>query len=154
MKRRGWVGWCALTGLTLATLACARPSRATTFILMSERDLAARSIAAVTGWVTDVEAAADPATGGVNTYVHLEPDEIVFGALPPGPVVLREAGGQLRGGGEWIFGSPEYRVGEEVLVFLSQNADGTLRTTGMSMGKFSLDRDDRGTLTAVRHLGE
>jgi hypothetical protein len=121
---------------------------------MSEHDLAARSIAAVTGWVTDIEAAADPTTGGVNTYVHIEPDDIVFGSLPPGPVVLRETGGQLRGGGEWIFGSPEYRVGEEVLVFLSQNADGTLRTTGMSMGKFSLDRDDRGTLTAVRRLGE
>jgi len=121
---------------------------------MSERDLAARSIAAVTGWVTDIEAAADPATGGVNTYVHLEPDEIVFGALPPGPLVLREPGGQLRGGGEWIFGSPEYRVGEEVLVFLSQNADGTLRTTGMSMGKFSITLDARGALAAVRRLGE
>src|SRR5215467_37854 len=154
MNRYERVGWSVVTGLVLAILACARPSRATTFILMSERDLAARSIAAVTGWVTDIEAAADPATGGVNTYVHLEPDEIVFGALPPGPVVLRERGGQLRGGGEWIFGSPEYRVGEEVLVFLSQNADGTLRTTGMSMGKFSITLDARGALAAVRRLGE
>jgi hypothetical protein len=121
---------------------------------MSESDLAARSIAAVTGTVTDIEAAADPASGGVNTYVHIAPDDIVFGALPSGPVVLREPGGRIGGLSEWIFGSPEYRVGEAVLVFLSQNADGTLRTTGMSMGKFTVEADRSGVLTALRRLGE
>ncbi len=143
-----------VTGLVLTVFACASTGYASTFILMSERDLAARSIAAVTGWVTDIEAAADPSSGGINTYVHIEPDEIVFGSLPNGPVVLREPGGRVRDRSEWIFGSPEYRVGEEVLVFLSQNADGTLRTTGMSMGKFTVEPDDLGGLIAKRHLGE
>jgi len=138
----------------MAAFACAPPGYASTFVLMSEGDLAARSVAAITGWVTDIEAAAVPETGGVNTYVHIEPEEIVFGTVPDGTVVLREPGGRVRGQSEWIFGSAEYRIGEEVLVFLSQNADGTLRTTAMSMGKFTIEADERGTLTAMRRLGE
>lgn len=138
----------------LAAVACASPSFATTFILMNEHDLAARSIAALTGWVTDIEAVGDSASGGVNTYVHIAPGDVVFGSLPDGPLVLRETGGQVRGHGEWIYGNPEYRVGEHVLVFLSQNTDGTLRTTGMSMGKFTLEDDARGMLIARRRLGE
>lgn len=143
-----------LIGFVLVYFACAAPSHASTFILMSESDLATRSIAAVTGNVTAIEAAADPATGGVNTYVHIAPADVVFGSLPGGPLVLREPGGRLRDRSEWIYGSPEYRIGEEVLVFLSQNSDGTLRTTSMSMGKFTIESDDRGTLNALRDLGE
>jgi hypothetical protein len=121
---------------------------------MSEAELAARSLAAVTGQVTQIQSAADTATGGVQTYIHLEPHSVVFGSLPAGPLVLREAGGQLRGASEWIFGSPEYRVGEEVLVFVSQNSDGTLRTTAMAMGKFALKPAASGVYIAQRHLGE
>ena len=144
----------AVAGALLVSLACVAPSRATTFILMSESDLATRSVAAVTGVVTDIEAAEDAATAGINTYVHIGPDDVVFGFLPAGPLVLREPGGRLRGRTEWVYGSPEYRVGEEVLVFLTQSADGTLRTTGMSMGKFSVELDHDGVVNAVRHLGE
>lgn len=147
--------WAKLVlGFVGVVFACASPGYASTFIIMSETDLATQSVAAVTGRVTDIEAAADPTSGGVNTYVHIAPDQVVFGSLPDGPVVLRETGGRVRGQSEWIFGSPEYRVDEHVLVFLSQNADGTLRTTAMSMGKFTLEQDAHGVLTAVRDLGE
>jgi hypothetical protein len=146
--------WLKSVGGLLVYLACVAPSQASTFILMSESDLAARSIAALTGNVTAIEAAADPASGGINTYVHIAPDDVVFGSLPDGPLVLREPGGRLRERTEWVYGSPEYRVGETVLVFLSQHGDGTLRTTSMSMGKFTIESDDRGTLNALRDLGE
>src|SRR5579862_3101630 len=141
-------------GLLLVVFACAPRGSATTFILMSERDLTARSVAAVTGSVTDIEAAADPTTGGVNTYIQIEPDRILFGTLPSGPVVLREMGGTLRDRSEWVFGNAEYRVGEQVLVFVSQHPDGSLHTTGMSMGKFSFETRARGSRVAVRRLGE
>ena len=149
-----WRRWLQVTGVVIVSLACAAPSWASTFVLMSESDLTARSIAAVTGWVTDIEAAEDATSHGINTYVHIEPDQVVFGSLPEGALILREPGGRVRGRSEWIFGSPEYSVGEEVFVFLSQNADGTLRTTGLSMGKFTIEADARGVFTALRHLGE
>lgn len=151
MVRRSRVG--LAVSVVLAAFACGSRSHASTFVMMSEHDLAARSIAAVTGRVTRIESAADTRSGGVYTYVHLMPDAVVFGSLPAGPLVLREVGGSTQTTSEWIFGSAEFRVGEDVLVFLSPHADGTLHTTAMAMGKFTLRRGARG-LRAERRLGE
>ena len=73
---------------------------------------------------------------------------------PQVTIVLREPGGSAAGTSEWVFGSAEYRVGEEVLTFVSPAADGALHTTAMAMGKFSLTRDAAGRVTATRTLGE
>jgi hypothetical protein len=59
---------------------------------------------------------------------------------------------RVRGRAQWIFGSPEYRLGESVLVFLSRSADGSLHTTALSLGKYEV-KDDAGTLRAVRRFG-
>jgi hypothetical protein len=121
---------------------------------MSERELAQRSVAAVRATVTAIEAVLDEHNGGVHTYVHLDPEQIVFGSLPAGEIVLRETGGRTRGVSEWLYGNPEYHVGEDVLVFLSRAEDGALTTTAMAMGKFSLRTNADGSLAAVRTLGE
>lgn len=131
-----------------------RAASASTFVLMSETDLAQRSIAAVQGTVTAIEATLDASNDGVRTYIHLSPTRILFGALPDGDLVIRETGGRVRGTSEWIYGSPEYRVGEQVLVFLDQAEDGALTTTAMAMGKFSLTEAADGSVTATRTLGE
>lgn len=148
---------CARPGLALlcAVLALcgARPAaRATTVVPMRTRDLVASSIGAVRGRVTRIEAAADPERGAIHTYIWIEPSERIFGALPAGTLVLRELGGRVRGRAQWIFGSPEYRVGESVLVFLSRNADGSLHTTAMSLGKYEI-KVETGILRAVRRFG-
>lgn len=134
-------------------IAAVRPALASTFVLMDESDLAERSVAAVIGLVTSVKAA--PGAGGsIHSYVTIDPEEVVFGKVSAGPLVLREYGGRVRGRGERVFGAAEYSVGERVLVFLSRNRDGTLRTTGMSMGKYRLTKDERGVAMARRDLGE
>lgn len=127
---------------------------ASTFVLMDETALAARSVAAVRGTVTEITAGVEPDRQGVQTFVRITPREVVFGSLPAGDIVLRETGGRVAGLSEWVFGSPEYQVGEEVLVFLSADADGALHTTGLAMGKFSLSQDTGGRVRAVRRLGE
>ena len=113
-------------------------ANATTFVLMDEHELAAASTAVISGWVTGVESHPDGLTGGVNTYVTIEPTAVIAGALPEGEIVLREPGGQVQGHNEKIFGAPEYSVGEEVMAFLSQDADGSLHTTNMAMGKYTV----------------
>jgi hypothetical protein len=145
-----------LAAVVGALLGGPRATSASTFVLMNEAELAARSVAAVTGRVTAIEAAADLDSGGVNTYVHIQPASVVFGTLPAGEIVLREIGGQVGDRTEWIYGSPQYRVGEDVLVFLSQHADGSLRTTALAMGKFDLMPVTKGTSrrSAARTLGE
>lgn len=119
---------------------------------MRVRDLVPASVAAVRGQVTGIAAAADADGGGISTYVTLAVDEVLFGPLSPGELVLRERGGRIGARQEWAFGSPTYRVGDRVVAFLSVNSDGTLRTTGMAMGKFAL-RDDFGGPRATRAFG-
>lgn len=137
--------------LIAAVLSLARPSGATTVVPMRPRDLVQASIGAVRGQVTAIAAARDGVTGAISTYVTLAVDEVLFGPLPGGELVLREAGGRVGAREEWTFGSPTYRVGERVLVFLAANADGTLRTAEMAMGKFALS-DAFGGTRAVRDL--
>src|SRR3989304_3619473 len=101
-------------------LSASSPTNATTFVLMTDEELAVRSTAAVLGSVTAIETAADDATDAIHTYIHIEPDQMVLGELPAGEIVLREPGGKLHDRSEWVFGSPEYTVGEEVLGFLAK----------------------------------
>ena len=138
----------------LVALGRTGSATASTFVSMSETDLARRSVAAVRATVTAIESALDETTGGVHTYIHLAPSRVVFGTLPDGEIVLRETGGRVRGASEWLYGNPEYRVGEDVLVFLERTSDGSLTTTAMAMGKFSITTNADGSLSAVRSLGE
>ncbi len=152
MRTKGFL----LSLLTVASglsVCCVSQAHATTFVLMNEQELAAASTAVVSGWVTGIEAHPDALTGGVNTYVSIEPIAIIAGDLPQGEIVLREHGGQLQGKVEKIFGAPEYRLGEQVIAFLSQGADGSLHTTGMAMGKYSVRAGRSGSATVRRALG-
>ena len=135
----------------VAAIGLCTHAAATTFVRMDERDLARRSDAALIGSVQAV--AAEAVGASLVTRITIAPEQVVLGALPPGPVVLREPGGRAGGRSERIFGVPSYRVGERVLVFLRRGADGALRTTAMAMGKYALDRDARGTLRASRQFG-
>lgn len=113
-------------------------AEATTVVPLRARDLVAGSVAAVRGRVQAIGAALDPTSGTLHTYVTIDPLEVVFGHLPPGPLVLRELGGRAGGHELWIFGSAEYRVGESVFVFVSRAADGSLHTTGLGLGKYGI----------------
>jgi hypothetical protein len=136
-----------------ATSATPFATHATTFVLMDEHELATASTAVVRGWVTGVEAHADPENGGVNTYVSIEPQAVLSGVLPEGEIVLKERGGQVSGRIEKIFGAPEYAVGEQVVAFLSQDADGALHTTAMAMGKYDVQSPGGAAATVSRRFG-
>ncbi len=150
MRFKSFFPWAAC-GLAICVTYSA--AHATTFVLMDERELAAASTAVVTGWVTGVESHPDAGSGGVNTYVTLEPTAVIAGALPEGEIVLRERGGQVQGRNEKIFGAPEYAIGEEVVTFLSQDTDGSLHTTALAMGKYTVEASHHGAATVSRNLG-
>lgn len=139
--------------LALAVLVvgagAAAPVRATSFVPMTWRELAAQSVAVIRGHVRRIEAAST-AAGAIHTYVFIVPDEIIAGDVPAGEIVLREVGGHLPNRRAWVFGSPEYAVGEHVLVFVSAAADGALRTTAMAMGKYRVEVHAKGALVARR----
>lgn len=64
-------------------------------------------------------------------------------------VTLFERGGAWPGGGMRIAGTPEYRVGERVVVFLWRDPLGRLRTYGMAQGRFVVRAGAPGVPTTV-----
>ena len=146
----------ALTALFVLALFTLTPNSAggTTFVAMDERTLLESSDAVVVGTVTAIESAVSEADGPVYTYVHVQPDRIIKGALRKAPVVLREPGGTVGERREWIYGAPEFWVGERALLFLSRNPDGSLQTNSLAMGKYTLGVDANGRTTALRNLGD
>ena len=134
-----------------AALALPATVAATTIVPLRTRDLVATSLGAVRGQVTRIASGLEPTSGTIVTYVTLLVDDVLFGPLSRGELTLREMGGRVGAQQAWIFGSAEYRVGERVLVFLSANPDGTLRTAGLAMGKYRLS-DASGGTRALRDL--
>jgi hypothetical protein len=131
-----WVGGRRICSLLCVVAACLPLSRAaaTTFVRMDERDLAARAVAVVIGTVESVEGET-AADGAIVTAVVLLPERVLRGTLPPGRVTLRERGGTVGGRTEHVFGSPDYQVGQRVLVFLSRGGDGVPAHHGDGDGK-------------------
>ena len=139
----------------LALLALlSTPAFSTTIVMMSDEELALTSDAIVAGTVTQVRVA--PADdGGIYTYVSLRPDEVLKGYLPVAEVTIRERGGRVGDREQWLFGTPRYAVGESVIAFLTQDGDGYLRTTQMTLGKFGVAPDAvTGEETASRPLDD
>jgi len=141
--------------IVLLGLTCLVPPPAggTTFILMDEQTLMESSDIVATGTVTSITSATSDAAGTIYTYITVEPERIIKGQIDSDAMVIREPGGSVGSRRQWTFGSPEFWVGERALLFLSRSADGTLQTTSLAMGKFTLAVDRNGHATAVRDFG-
>ncbi|MDX2169036.1 MAG: matrixin family metalloprotease [Deltaproteobacteria bacterium] len=135
----------------LLLLALAAPAAATTIVPLRTRELVGTSIGAVRGQVTRIASGVEPNSGALVTYVTLLVDDVLYGPFARGELTLREMGGKVGTRRAWVEGAAEYRVGERVLVFLSTNSDGTLRTAGLAMGKYRLTEASGGT-RALRDL--
>jgi len=128
-----------LAALAVAlVLASAAPSPATTVVRMTEADLAAQASAVVLGRVTALESHWDAARGQIFTDVTLAVEEVLAGPALPASVTLRQPGGRIGAVHSWIDGSPEFLIGERVLVFLRVSRDGTLRVLQLYQGKLSV----------------
>ena len=142
-----------ITLIVAGIFVLASAARATTFIPMDEGTMMRTAVAVVVGTVTGIESAAPDPDGPIYTYVHIQPEHVIKGAVGTGPLVLREPGGTAGDRREWVFGAPEFWVGERDLLFLSVNADGSLQTHSLSMGKFTLSVNSTGSTVAVRDFG-
>src|SRR5258706_10651797 len=141
----------------LALLACALvagSASASVVIPPADDDLIVHAAAVIIGRVTDIESH-DDRQGKLSTYITIAIDEVLKGTLAQPTLTIRELGGQVGGLMGWVFANPEFTVGERVLLFLDQRADGTLRVMHFYLGKFSIITDPaNGDLVAVRPLPE
>jgi hypothetical protein len=135
-------------------LASAVPALATTVVQMTDADLAAQAAAVLVGCVTALQSHLDAARGQIFTDVTLALEEVVEGPPLPATVTLRQPGGRVGGLHAWVDGSPEFLVGERVLVYVRVAHDGTLRVLQLYQGKLSVFTDDlTGDEVAIRING-
>jgi len=140
--------------VVVLVLASSAPCVATTVVPMTEADLASAAAAVVVGRVTALQSHFDAARGQIFTDVTLAVDEIIAGPPLPPTVTLRQPGGQVGNVRTWIDGSPEFVIGERVLVYLQLARDGTLRVLQLYQGKLSVMIDPlTGDEIAIRITG-
>jgi hypothetical protein len=144
----------SVAGALLLTLISAFPVPATTVVQMSDTDLAAQAAAVILGRVTALQSHLDAAHGRIFTDVTLAVDEVVAGPRLPATITLRQPGGRIGGIHAWIDGSPEFTIGERVLVYLRVALDGSLRVLQLYQGKLSVMIDPlTGDEVAIRING-
>lgn len=127
--------------LTALLLAVPASASATVMVEVPIEDMARDADAIVLGQVvrSEVRLVIDPARGALpHTFTTLRVSQWIGGS-GGATVTIDELGGEVQGEGLAIAGTPQYGVGEEVLVFL-ERADGRLRTYAMAQGRFEVRR--------------
>lgn len=127
----------------MATLAIASPASATVMVELSLEELIQRADVIVHARVVQSRVRVEVREGALEpqTLTRLEVLEWLGGggsARPGTTLELRELGGAWQGGGVHFEGTPEYALGEEVVVFLERRPEAPhdLRTLAMAQGKF------------------
>ena len=136
----------AIAALALLTASFAA---ATTVQKMSLNDLAKKSDAIVLASVDDVSARYD-ANKEIFTYVTLRVLEPVKGPKKDDLITIRQLGGTVDNIASIVPGTPNFRKGEEVVLFLTgKDGAGYPWVMGLQQGKYTVTTDEKG-LKSVR----
>jgi hypothetical protein len=112
----------------LIAIAGALPAEATVVGMLPEGLLTEQAQVIVIGQVVGISG-------------HWDVDEILKGAVPTPELTIRQLGGRVGDIESRVEGSPEFQLGERVLLFLTTRRDGTLRVAHLYLGKFSVLTD-------------
>lgn len=137
-----------LGALTAVLALGTAPIRATSYVMVSDADLADQA-----GVIAQVEITAvgpGPAGEVPATDYLAEISEVVKGDVPGSTIVVRVPGGERADGLSLkVWGAPEFAVGERALLFLEAGADGVYRPLHLMLGAF---HEAAGGELAVRNL--
>jgi Matrixin/Fibronectin type III domain len=137
--------------LAVGLLAAARPAGATSFVMVSDADLARQ--AAVIAVVRVLGSTPAPAAGLPATDYRVAVLAALKGEVPGGLATVRVTGGDGAGGvGYRVWGAPRFAGGERAILFLLPYPDGTYRVLHLMLGAFHLLGEGGGV--ALRDLSE
>lgn len=139
MKRFLWLG---LFGLALATVV---PASASTFIAMGTGDLIAASDAVVQGEVLQVHSYWEPSGRMIVTEALVRVTDTILGDAPS-VVVFRTFGGSVEGFTVDAHGFPTFQKGQELLLFVDNQADGSAEVAGYRQGQYRIVRTKAGVM--------
>ena len=137
--------------LLALTIAGELSTLATTAIIPSDAGLIVGARCIITGKVLSISSRFNTRLGDVSTYVRVRVDEVLKGDITAAEIVLREPGGRDGDLVSVVFGAPEFRASEQVLLYLDTWPDGSFRVYQMFLGKFSISRaPETGRLIVTR----
>jgi hypothetical protein len=137
-----------IVGAALASFVAT--AQATVLVDVRDHALTRMADVVVVGRVERVAVA--PNDTSVSTWVEVAVESAHKGTTGE-RLVLRQPGGELADRGLVIPGAPIFRVGERQVLFLTEQADGTLQTTALGLGQFRVVHSPlSGALVAERRL--
>jgi len=119
------------------------PALASMVLPLATEDQLRLADAVCRGTVTGVESYRDSADGLIYSRATVQVDETFKGKFPPS-VALVHHGGELDGISEIDGFNPQFKIGEERLLFLSRRADGRLFATQGGASALKLRREQAG----------
>jgi hypothetical protein len=127
-----------LCAILIAGMGHLRDADATIIVPTEDHHLIRQASTIVLGQVTSIDSHWYAAKTQIHTHVGVRVEEVLKGELREIEITVNQLGGTVGGLRSWIFGSPEFVLGERVLLFLTANPDGTLRVLSLYQGKFSV----------------
>lgn len=112
---------------------------ATTVRIPQDEDLIIGARAIIRGRVLNVASAFDG--DRIFTYTTIRIQEVLKGQISERRIVIKEQGGQVGSRGSIIWGTPQFVPDQNVLLYLTTRADGSLRVHEMFLGKFDIVQD-------------
>ena len=126
---------------------------ATVVVTLSIEEMAASVPLIVRGHVGQSQTRWDDQHRHISTYTEVVVAESFKGHAPQ-VFLVREPGGVVGQVGQFASGAPEFRPGEEVVLFLTPAVDepAVFQCFAMAAGKVTLEESPMGGRRAVRHL--
>jgi len=139
--------------LALVVLAAAAaPAAATSYVMVSDADLADQAAVIVEGTVVSI--VPSPAGAVPSTDYALAVDGLLKGRTAGPAIVVRVPGGARDDGVvAKVWGAPAFNAGDRALLFLAPHADGSYGILHLLLGAFHLAEVDGETI-AARDLAE
>jgi hypothetical protein len=121
----------------LLTLACP-PAQATAVVYKDLQDLVQEADGIVAGTVTDVQARYGQ-DRNIYTLVKLQDLQVLAGSYKGSEFYVRLLGGEVQGDVLDVKGSPQFAVGDQVVLFLQGNGKQIVPIVGWSQGVFRIE---------------
>lgn len=127
----------------LTALLCVAPSLSATVLLPAEfREIVAGSQIIVHGRVTEVQSAWTQGRREIESLITVEVQAALRGT-PSSSVTFRVPGGQVGRYRSVTIGAPEFRIGEEAVLFLRSRGPAVPQVFGLNQGVFRVRVDQR-----------
>ncbi len=130
-----------LLGGFLAISCSAREVQSTTMLRLNTEGLTNKAREIIQGKVVRKQSEWNQDKTKINTTITIEVVRSLKGDSSPKEVTIRQPGGVVGGVGLKVSGFPDFREGEEVLVFLQDGEEGFRNVVGLTQGKFRIITD-------------